>query len=138
MARTRLLYSAFLDRLADYLADGLGHPVPLHANPSDHALDQVNTDFMRDAAEATAHIERIASAWEAYAATHPGVHSLSKLGEGAARVRVPLAPRKGLVQGFKIGLSRTWYLIVRNWINYSRNLLAYGVRLGMYRTHHFP
>lgn len=91
---------------------------------------------MRDPARAAAHIQSIAGAWAAYAAEHPGAHGLlplAKYGDDAP-VRVPLAPQVGLVQGFKIGLSRTWYLIVRNWINYSRNLLAYGVRLGMYRA----
>lgn len=33
-----------------------------------------------------------------------------------------------------LGLSKTMILMERNTINYSRNLLAYGVRLAMYRV----
>ena len=120
-----------IDNLATYLSDGLEHPVPLHANPSDHALDVVNTDFLRDAKQASEHIQRIAGAWTAYAARYPDAHELNPIVK--AKDAPSLKQKGGYAQGLKIGLHRTWYLIIRNWINYSRNLLAYGVRLGMYR-----
>ena len=119
------------DRLATYLDEGLNHPVPLHGNPSDHALDVVNTDFIRNTEEVAGHVQRLEDSWTQYAARYPGVHQLEAASKNEDS---PSFTRKGqYVQGFKVGLSRTWYLIVRNWINYSRNLLAYGVRLGMYR-----
>ncbi|KAH9935196.1 P-loop containing nucleoside triphosphate hydrolase protein [Epithele typhae] len=129
LAHGKEVYYGPISRLDAYLADGLTHPVPVHANPSDHALDVVNTDFMADSDEALTHVTHIEQAWRDYAARNPQYHMLNaRSGESALQMQ----PGTKYVQGFKVGLSRTWYLIQRNWINYSRNLLAYGVRLGMY------
>ena len=49
----------------------------------------------------------------------------------AGRARVGSA--NGLRSGFISGWNQTVILMERNMLNYSRNLLAYGVRLGMYR-----
>lgn len=40
--------------------------------------------------------------------------------------------RKGLWSGLRNGAHKTGILMERNVINYSRNLLAYGVRAAMY------
>ncbi|KAH9935192.1 P-loop containing nucleoside triphosphate hydrolase protein [Epithele typhae] len=130
LAHGREVYYGPIKRLDAYLADGLNHPVPLHANPSDHALDVVSTDFITNPDESISHIARIQGAWEDYAASHSEYHMLDAYPPIGNGMRVKSEAK--LVQGFKIGLSRTWYLVQRNWINYSRNLLAYGVRLGMY------
>lgn len=90
----------------------------------------INTDFLRDADEASAHISRLAQAWAAYAARNPDLHEIESIVKDENTLSFKQKNR--YVQGLKIGLNRTWYLIQRNWINYSRNLLAYGVRLGMY------
>ena len=38
---------------------------------------------------------------------------------------------------FKRAMHQTWILMERNMINYSRNLLAYGIRLAMYSESSF-
>ena len=140
------------DRLHVYLADGLRHPVPQHANPADHALDVVHTDFMSDAKEREKHVKDLAMKWFTYA-TNNGVSTRRGIGswgdkEGEqldmkngtkTRVKARKAGRarvgssKELRSGFISGWNQTVILMERNMLNYSRNLLAYGVRLGMYR-----
>ncbi|KAI0031344.1 P-loop containing nucleoside triphosphate hydrolase protein [Vararia minispora EC-137] len=131
LAQGRQVYFGPINRLATYLDVGLSRPVPFHANPSDHALDAVNTDFMPNSAEAEAHVERLATTWKAYAIAHTSIHDVSNAPKNVLVERRTLK-RAALVHSLRVLLSRTWYLMVRNWINYSRNLLAYGVRLGMY------
>ena len=96
---------------------------------------------MHDASDAAAHIERITGLWAAYADQNQELHGLGPAmkPEGATL----LARKETIMHGMEVGLSRTWYLLERNGINYSRNLLAYGVRIGMYRAslhilHPFP
>jgi hypothetical protein len=120
------------DRLENYLRDGLDHAVPEHANPSDHALDAVSTDFMRQPGQGTAHILELAANWRSYAACYPNIHNVSGTPKSILAAGHVVPTRSGLQQTLRVGLSRTRYLMERNWINYSRNLLAYGVRLGMY------
>lgn len=134
------LTAATLDRLDIYLDQGLGHPVPLHANPTDHALEVFNTDFMTDAAEREAYVNEYARRWESYAIenglghrskfSHDILNKADHRGLGFRRVR------KGLAAGISRNVYRTGILMERNTINYSRNLLAYGVRIGMYCEGH--
>lgn len=122
-----------------YLRDGLGYPVPQHANPADHALEIFNTDFMTDPAHREAHVLDYARRWTEYAA----VHGLAMRPEGdkdehetladPERTILSFSRRRGLTAGMVRGVHRTGILMERNVLNYSRNLLAYGVRVGMYR-----
>ena len=206
--------SVSVDTLSTYLATHLSHPVPEHANPTDHALDVVSTDFIQDPTRREQHIVELAEHWRSYEKQHPELrvvhylrnssddherdleleanrsgtgsegHSLrvfinaseqsssvnpdcntkSAIGKNSAKralaqgggsgVRSPRGlgritsgitnagyslssslheSKYGLVKG----LRQTWILMERNMINYSRNLLAYGVRLAMYREFFF-
>ena len=127
------------DGLATFLSDGIGHPVPEHANPTDHALDIVNTDFMSDPAQREAHISRISRLWLEYAEKHAeayptvtirleGAIAKKKLKESSQGLR-----RETFGHRLRRDFHRTGILMERNAINYSRNLLAYGVRIAMYR-----
>lgn len=129
--------SASTAALDKYLAEGLGHPVPEHANPADHAIDLVNTDFMKDADERARHIDNAARSWIAYAEAHPTHHAVVMSEKGVDGLPDALRTSQGgkrrrLGHGIRLGASRTGILMERNIMNYSRNLLAYGVRLGMY------
>lgn len=183
-------------RLDGYLASHLAHPVPKHANPTDHALDVVSTDFIHDHKLRENHIEDLAEKWKAYDNIRTGAtswqgseawnsefyddheteanrsgsgsegHSL-RVFFGVAEKTLHLAngtkvnskakgrSRAGLPQNLtlpslpgpsgslsscaassgnslKKGLRQTRILMERNMVNYSRNILAYGVRLAMY------
>ncbi|KAI0048707.1 P-loop containing nucleoside triphosphate hydrolase protein [Auriscalpium vulgare] len=140
LAQGRAVYFGPTTHLASYLADGLGHPVPQHANPSDHALDLVNTDFIPDARARTLHVAGLTEKWHSYAAAHPVEqpaflpfkmkHRSSAWITAAFRPRRPLWRRAA--DSMRSDSRRTLILIERNMMNYSRNLLAYGIRLGMY------
>lgn len=138
-----------------YLSEGLKHPVPLHANPADHALDVVHTDFISDAEARAKHVADLAMKWMVYASEHPNEHAVKRNMTGAwcseeqkdgdcTTTGSPKKSRKngGSQRGYLGVMSRGWHqtviLMERNMLNYSRNLLAYGVRLGMYRELLFP
>lgn len=138
-----------LGGLDTYLANGLFRPVPRHANPADLALDAVTTDFIADPGQRAKHISDLALRWFAYAAEHAEQGNVSRLasswsskdgkslnekkGRGWERGTSGLGGRvRSVGQGAGRGVHQTRILMERNMLNYSRNLLAYGVRLGMY------
>lgn len=140
LARGRTMYFGPTDRLAAYLADALGRPVPVHANPADHALDLFNTDFMADAAASEARVSELAKRWATYAQAHGLAppqekdehETLTERASSTARVSRTAAMRTGILDALARDARRTGILVERNMLNYSRNLLAYGVRVGMY------
>lgn len=131
--------------------------MPLHANPADHALDAVHTDFISDVELRAKHVADLAIKWFVYASEHPDEHSVKHRGmaswgdeeqkEGSdasedrsvRRLKIKSSSKsQGSKEknGVAASISRGWHqtviLMERNMLNYSRNLLAYGVRLGMY------
>lgn len=127
LAKGRTLYSGATEEMAPYL-DAIGHSVPSHVSPADHVIKLASTDF----AEASKNdCDKLIEHWEARAtqvrpsAEHHG--SPQKMRSGRSR--------GALHRSFKsaaITAHQTIHLTNRNVLNYSRNLLAYGVRLGMY------
>ncbi|KAG9039437.1 hypothetical protein FRB95_010726 [Tulasnella sp. JGI-2019a] len=136
----KTIYSGPCDQLATYLARGLDHPVPQHSNPTDHALELANTEFMLDSAQRTKHVETLASSWSNYANAHSdelglnGVESDMNTKEGSINEGIlGFAKQRRLVgRSLRTSWHQTVILIERNMINYARNLLAYGIRLAMY------
>lgn len=137
LARGKTMFYGPTDRLDVYLGDGLGCPVPQHANPADVALDVFNTDFLASPAQRETHVDEFATRWAEYASTHGLVREKDEhetLGGDYADDCEPrlVRRRKGLAHGVARNLHRTAILMERNVLNYSRNLLAYGVRIAMY------
>ena len=116
--------------------------MPLHANPADHALDVTSTDFIRDAAQREVRARELAERWEVYAQAHQAEHMPRvnlKYEGGTARELQNLSGRERptILKNIHSGIHQTFILMERNAINYSRNLLAYGVRVGMYCKQNF-
>jgi hypothetical protein len=122
--------------------DSLGYPCAEHVNPADHAINIVNIDFMRNPTTAAQHIDSLVDAW---VASQPRIRERGFKGEGREyddedpdkRFVVKIGRRKAerpAASPWRIALKNTLILMERNTLNYSRNLLAYGVRLGMYRA----
>lgn len=127
----------FLVSLTKYLTEGLNHAVPIHANPADIALDLINTDFIAEPAER--HIDSLATKWDEYAQIHSDEHRVSFSEKDSDRssqsmngIQWSHKSQDRTQNALRLVASRTWILMERNTLNYSRNLLAYGVRLGMY------
>lgn len=115
----------FADRLDEYL-ERLNHPVPLHSNPSDHAIRIVNTEFFDTAASplsAAQHIESMAQTWRTLAPEFT-VHDTACTSTEILS-RISTSPVLDV-------LHTTSILMERNLKNYARNLLAFGVRFAMY------
>ncbi|TDL20626.1 P-loop containing nucleoside triphosphate hydrolase protein [Rickenella mellea] len=137
LAQGRTMYAGPVDKLDSYVAQVLERPVALHANPTDHALDLVNTDFFSDATEGKNHINELASRWKAHESGFDSGRNTLEIGRSDAEKAVdPIhawsQERRVAKQSLRRAFHQTWILIERNILNYSRNLLAYGVRLGMY------
>lgn len=111
----------------EYLTS-LGSPTPRHANPADHAIQLVNTDFYDSTLGGPSPDDRLddlASRWQEH------TRSKEEFAPQMSYDGLALGMRKkpsAMSEGFR----KTLILSDRNLKNYSRNLLAYGVRLGMY------
>ncbi|GAA5983036.1 hypothetical protein JCM10908_006875 [Rhodotorula pacifica] len=136
LAGGRVMYDGETPALPSYLAS-IDSPVPEHVNPADHAIELVNTEFLKrgDSAgmygsvppvSADEHLDALAAKWteHAYSARRPSVVDTLVGGGGVA----------GTIRrtGFAVGAQKTLTLMHRTALNYSRNLLAYGIRLAMY------
>ncbi|KLO10942.1 hypothetical protein SCHPADRAFT_916198 [Schizopora paradoxa] len=136
LAQGRTMYYGFINRLTVYLHEVLHHPVPQYANPTDHALDVISADFIVGSGERSRHVDVLAEQWEAYAQKYTAEHGFRPsdgLESGTKKEFSSLVccPQRAK-RGYMMTTRQTRILIERNMINYSRNLLAYGVRLGMY------
>ncbi|KAJ7806621.1 P-loop containing nucleoside triphosphate hydrolase protein [Mycena leptocephala] len=106
-----------------------GYPVGKFTNPSDHAMNFLNNDFA-GAARREAYTGARAFR-QFYLSTNPSLPEIVLRPEGSRSLLVPEA------EDGKAGVLTTlfWNTMVlsqRTAVNYSRNLLAYGVRAGMY------
>jgi hypothetical protein len=111
----------------------LGYPCPEHTNPADHFLDLVNTDFMPDPDERAERIDWFARSW---IAAHEHHNQMARESESVYHQEPPAEHPAGFWRTTRIAIKQTTILIERNHMNYSRNVLAYGIRLGMYRECH--
>ena len=110
-----------------YLTE-LGHPTPQHANPSDQAISVVNTEFYNTANEqpdisSSDHLNSIAGAW-VEAEKRYNVNARDEQIQNDANVIPFVGSRTTMVDGVR----KTWILTQRNFLNYVRNPLAFGIR----------
>ncbi|ORY79730.1 P-loop containing nucleoside triphosphate hydrolase protein [Leucosporidium creatinivorum] len=129
LAQGQIMYNGPTLTIDDYL-QALGHPTPRHGNPADHIISLVNTEFYAPTSEAPtaeARLQQLGAFWEGH----------SKNLERGQRPSEELVVREGeerktALQAFSEGVRKTLILSDRNLKNYSRNLLAFGIRFGMY------
>lgn len=109
-----------------------GRPIGRFTNPADHAMNFLNTDFADKSERSVVHEFR-----EAYLAEEARLLGPSFPPAPAAASTASLISESDAVKVGKAGPLGTlfWNTMVlseRSVKNYSRNLLAYGVRAGMY------
>ena len=117
-------YSADIDQ---YLTE-LGHPTPQHANASDHAISVVNTEFYDTAINqsnlsSSEHLNKIADAWVKAEDRYN-----ANAGDDIIRSDAIVTPLRGSTMTMVDDVRKTWILTQRNFLNYIRNPLAYGIR----------
>lgn len=99
--------------------------ISLQTSPTDHAMNFLNEQFLFDATRTESHASPTLR--EFFLSHNPRQSDQEIFETGALRRRK--CYRGGETQ---ITLKRTLVLAKRSVKNYSRNLLAYGVRAGMY------
>lgn len=127
LANGRIMYSGPTETIDDYLTL-LGHPTPPHANPADAAMQLVNSEFyiQRDGGvDARQHLDQLATRWQEYA--KDGADAVSPAALDESRID-RLERKESAAQRLSEAVRKTLILSDRNVKNYSRNLLAYGIR----------
>jgi hypothetical protein len=135
LARGKAVYSGPTNQLATRLAD-LGFPCRPFENPADHAINLVNDDFEEEPTLVRTRIHAFASK-----VASGDVDAKDETESSTSEMARP--QRNGSPRGLaaaRISIVQIIILSERILLNYSRNLLAYGVRIGMYRmsrqSHH--
>ncbi|KAJ6488902.1 P-loop containing nucleoside triphosphate hydrolase protein, partial [Mycena sanguinolenta] len=124
LAQGKTCFSGKVEELEGFM-ERWGHPVDRFATPSDHAMNFLNADFATTGSS-NAHDFR-----EFYLSTKPDLPitpSNSSLHEMVLDSNAEHGKSKPMGTLF----WNTVVLSERTVVNYSRNLLAYGVRAGMY------
>lgn len=145
LAQGSTMYRGPTSQVAPYFSQ-LGHSCPQHTNPADFVMSLVSTDFssshQREDVDISCTDDRDSSA---ILAERGDVEAFaSQFQQRDTTVQYPRAVgiRESNHNSCSLGSSKsqtlrifwfkTWILLYRNWLNYSRNLMAYGVRGGMY------
>lgn len=143
----RPVYFGAREKAIDYFAS-LGKPCPPYFNPADHFLDLINTDFIEDREVAAKQIESLVAAWKESRLTETNDKLDKEMGgKQSPVVTKTMSFNKTMSFGksmsfgtsaadahkYKAGiLLQTWILTRRTFVNYSRNIVGYGIRLFMY------
>lgn len=122
--------------VAAYYAS-IGHPTPLHVNPAEFLLEQVNADFAPDRRHAHVQLGAMQDAWAASAAAKQVAATVSLLAEKSPEPGQQQQgdqidgeeEEKGRKPGF---VSLVLTLLHRSFIKSYRDVIAYGVRMAMY------
>ncbi|EAU33481.1 conserved hypothetical protein [Aspergillus terreus NIH2624] len=101
--------------------DRIGFAMPPSTNPADFLLCLTNIDFERDSAAAEQRLHHIHNSWTlAHSTSQTRPSQTFHLPDPPSEHRPPSLPRTTLV------------LIHRAWLKSRRDMLVYGLRLGMY------
>ncbi|KAJ7754347.1 ABC-2 type transporter-domain-containing protein [Mycena maculata] len=121
-------FSGKADDLEGFL-ERWGHPVGKFTTPSDHAMNFLNKDFTQTTGQEISSDARAFRNF--YLSTNPSVpDSVFKVADPEAFVGVDTESGRSGALGTLFW--NTMVLSERTAVNYSRNMLAYGVRAGMY------
>lgn len=127
LSKGDMVYNASIQQLVPYF-EGLGYSFPQFSNPADIVAELVNTDFNKEESmdvEEGRCVSRLTSLVEAWK-KHESDEQQSKYESVSQSLK---SHANDSVLDFA---SKTYTLLERNFLNYSRNLLAYGVRMAMY------
>lgn len=126
LADGKVMFNGSIASMPQYF-EKVGQPIPRFSNPADHAIDLVNGDF--ELSNETTVKNMIATLGDFYFQESKATNAdlAAKYNEDGAAV-VASNSREQRSYFF----SHTVILSHRIFLNYSRNLIAYGVRVGMY------
>lgn len=135
LAKGKTMYNGFVNDVVPYFQQ-LGYHFPQFSNPADIIMSIVNTDFSNDYQEKDIHnledgeydvVGRLSEKWMSFDKSH--CHQLNNQNLQCDFSNIlNKSPRSSLTTL----TNKTFILTKRNFVNYMRNALAFGVRLGMY------
>ncbi|KAJ3295413.1 hypothetical protein HDU76_006838, partial [Blyttiomyces sp. JEL0837] len=120
LAEGKVMYNGAIADMAEYF-DKFGTPIPRFSNPADHAVDLVNNDFELREGDVSEIVNNLSKFYK----THNTINE-----EVLKSLVVDSTPLK--VNHAASGAdfwTHTAILSKRVYLNYTRNLIAYGVRL---------
>lgn len=109
----------------DRFFEHLGLPVPMQTNPAEFLLELMNVDFAGEHSDAHDRLQWIQRSW----VNSQPAHELASQIQAAARVGGILPTYKP--KSYSL-LAITIVLIYRSFIKSYRDIVAYGIRIGMY------
>lgn len=107
----------------------IGYPVPPHTNPAEYVLELTNRDFGFDQAEAEEELSKIQSAWSSNPRAKTVADQISTLLKSPREDPALNSEKENSRANF---LAVTATLVHRSFIKSYRDVVAYGIRLGMY------
>ncbi|CAG8478565.1 1426_t:CDS:10 [Diversispora eburnea] len=113
--------------------DELGYACPSYANPADHFLNLVNSDFMKDRLEAEDHIQNFTQLYKGSTYKVETDSQITNLLEGTKNEedKITSKNQSGYPRNF---FSQTYIIMKRSTLNASRNILVFWIRVAMYVT----
>jgi len=105
----------------------MGYPIPLYTNPAEFVLEQMNVDFAQNHEEAIKQLESMQSAWQQSSISKSLNSEVRQTKEEASYKTV--APSKASRVSFLVLIMT---LVHRSFIKSYRDVVTYGVRIGMY------
>lgn len=108
----------------------LGHPIPLHVNPAEFVLEQLNVDFASNKTLARQWLKEMQHAWTLSSMAKRLSHTVASY-ETQSQQPGDMTPCIAVDK--KPSFSSTVLtLLHRSFIKSHRDVIAYGVRMGMY------
>ncbi|RHZ87767.1 hypothetical protein Glove_30g36 [Diversispora epigaea] len=126
------LYFGERETALTYL-DELGYACPAYANPADHFLNLVNSDFMKDRSEAEDYIQNFTQLYKDSAYKAETDSQITNLLESTKNEedKISAKNKSGYPRNF---FSQTYIIMKRSTLNASRNILVFWIRVAMYVT----
>lgn len=125
LSQGHTVYNGLVSGVTQYFAD-LGYPTPMYMNPAEYMIDLVNTDFIQNQDEAQRRLEHLQSSWKR-SEQHEAISK--RISETSSH----RSSRDGGVPQEKANsLMIPLTLIHRSLIKSYRDVVAYGIRIGMY------
>ncbi|SPO01649.1 related to ATP-binding cassette protein [Cephalotrichum gorgonifer] len=107
--------------------EAMGHPIPVHMNPSEFVLELMNVDFSDNQEAARQQLDDMQMSWESSALSESTAADIRDVIQRSSSQAMPDA--KLARAGF---LTLVLALVHRAFIKSYRDVIAYGIRIAMY------
>lgn len=111
----------------------VGHPIPMHVNPAEFVLEQLNVDFASDKTLAQQWLKEMQRAWTLSSMAKRLSQTVTSYQTQPQQQQGDMTQSIAVVENKKPSFASTVLtLLHRSFIKSYRDVIAYGVRMGMY------